>query len=432
MKEPLQFDEISGLPDRGHIWSLLEDSLHLARRNKGISGVLLIHINNLDGIKELLGEEGVAEFMKTIGGRIKNSIWELDGVVHYEDDQFVIVANSINRLEDIHVVMKKVHEYLAIECEINGQNIIPSTSIGIVLLPHDTMEVEEVMGLAEQALKSARPRGENNYAYYNQDIGEQIEELEAVKGAIMATLAAESFVMMLQPKIDTHSNSICGVEALVRMRDSEGELVTPDEFIPVAENSNLIMEIGEWVLLKAKALVKDWSARGIDIPVSINISDVQFKKSAALISALHSLKEEDDFDTSKLILEISENSITDNPMISAAILSEFQNCGYQVSIDGFGSGFSSLSLLKDLKVDEIKIDRHFLNDVPEDEKSTAILQSIIMLGKSMDFRVVCMGVESEEQYEILKKHNCDELQGYLISKPLDVSDFEEWFKNYTS
>ncbi|MCC3859808.1 putative bifunctional diguanylate cyclase/phosphodiesterase [Pseudemcibacter aquimaris] len=432
MKDPIQYDSVSGLPDRGHLWSLLDDSLKMVRRSKGSSGVLLIQMNNVNGIRELVGEDGVNEFMRMMGSRIKNCLWDLDGAAHFDDNQFVVVANSISKIEDIHVVMKKVHEYLAIDFEINGHIIKPSSTIGIVLLPNDAMEIDQVMEVAAQALNSATPRGENNYAYYNQEIGARIEEQEAVKSSIMATLAEESFVLMLQPKIDTTTNAICGVEALVRMRDSDNQLVSPDEFIPVAENSNLILKIGDWVLKKVRTLLTEWKEKGIDIPVSINISDVEFKNSAALISALHSLKEDEDFDTNKVILEISENSITNNPVISAAILSEFQNCGYQVSIDGFGAGFSSLSVLKDLKVNEIKIDRHFVNNVPADEKSTAILQSIIMLGKSMDFRVVCMGVESQEQFETLKEHNCDELQGYLISKPLEITEFEEWLNNYSA
>lgn len=237
---------------------------------------------------------------------------------------------------------------------------------------------------------------------------------------------------MLQPKIDTESLNVCDVEALVRIRDTEGNLVKPSEFIPVAESSNLILKIGEWVLKSAQEMIYDFEKNNIDIPISINISDVQFKNSAAFLSTLNQLLGVENQVAHKIILEISENSITSDTVISSAILSEIKSYGFQVSIDGFGIGFSSLAVLKDLKVDEIKIDRQFLNDVPAEAKSTAILQSIIMLGKSMDFRVVSMGVETDAQINILKENNCDEFQGFAISEPMASDQFITWCKNYSA
>lgn len=431
MKDPIQYDQLTGLPDRGHLWSLLQDTLSQVRRNSEHAGVLLIELNNLAEIHALVGDEGRDEFLKLIATRLKNCLWDFDAAVHFDINQFVIVANSIHRQEDIHIVMSKVSDYIGLECEIGGHKIIPSTAIGIVLLPLDTTEIDEVMTNATTAVKLAKPHGDNSFYYYNQEFGKHIEEQEAVKASILSTLARESFVLMLQPKIDTTDRKICGVEALVRMRDSDGNIVTPAEFIPVAENSNLILKIGDWVLSKAASLCADWHTKGIDIPISVNISDVQFKNGAALLSTLHKLSAENDGVANNIILEISENSVTSDVALASALMTEIKSYGFQISIDGFGTGFSSLSVLKDLKVDEIKVDRHFLNDVPADEKSTAILQSIIMLGKSMDFRVVVMGVEREEQLETLKEHNCDEFQGFLVSEPIYEQDFIEWNNEYS-
>ena len=426
MIDPIQYDPITGLPDRAYLWSLLKDTLIQIRRNASSSGVLLIEINDLHGIGELVGEGGKGEFLQLMASRLKNCLWDLDSAVHFEDNKFVIVANSIQKQEDIHIVMTKVRDYLALDCEIGGIKISPSTSIGIVLVPTDSVEADEIMTSAS----TAKPKGDDSFCYFNQDLGERIAEQEVIKASILETLATESFVLVLQPKIDTKTRAICGVEALVRMRDSEGNIVTPDEFIPVAENSNLILKIGDWVLAKTQAISAEWKAQGIDLPISVNISDVQFKNGASLLSTLHDLTASDGNNADNVILEISENIITHDVALASALMSEIKSYGYKLSIDGFGSGFSSLSVLRDLKVDEIKIDRHFLNDVPADEKSTAILKSIIMLGKSMDFRVVVMGVESEEQFEILKEHNCDEFQGFLISEPIEEENFANWYKNY--
>ena len=174
----------------------------------------------------------------------------------------------------------------------------------------------------------------------------------------------------------------------------------------------------------------EWKEKGINVPISVNISDVQFKNGAALLSTLHKLVTESEGKTSNLTLEVSENIITENVELAAALLFEIQTYGFRISIDGFGAGFSSLSVLSDLKVDEIKIDHHFLKGVPSDPKSTAILKSIIMLGKSMDFRVVVMGVESQAQSDILKEYECDEFQGFLISEAIDLDEFLNWPDKY--
>lgn len=429
MREPIQYDEVTGLPDRFHLWSLLNDSLNMVRRNKINAGVLLIQLNDLSNIRENLGTDYADEYLNLIGTRIKNSLWDLDTAARFEDNKIVIVANSIKNLEDIHIVMKKVQEYISLDLSLDNNTISPSTSIGIALLPNDAMQADEIMSYAHEALNNAK--GENTYSYYNSEIGFKIEEQEAVKNSILSTLADESFELMLQPKIDADTGDICGAEALVRMRDTEGNLVKPNDFIPVAESSNLILKIGEWVLNETINMINEYHKNGIDIPISINISDVQFKNSAAFLSSLNQLRENENCDPSKIILEISEYSITEDTVISSAILSEIKSCGFQISIDGFGNGFSSLSVLKDLKIDEIKIDRQFLNDVPSDIKSTAILQSIIMLGKSMNFRVVSVGVETEAQIKILKENNCDEFQGFHVSEPMRQEDFIEWYKDYS-
>ena len=342
MKDLIQYDAVTKLPDRSSVWSMIDDSINMGRRNKGNSGILLIQINNLTEIKALIGEEGHAEYLNIISSRIKKCLWDLDAAARFEENQFVIIANSINKLEDIHVVMRKVNEYLAIDCEIQGQTISPSSSVGIALIPMDGFENDEVMNNAKIALGSAKPNGIGSYAYFNKEIGIKIEEQEAIKNSILSTLAEESFVLMVQPKIDIKSKKVCGVEALVRMRDSEGNIVSPDEFIPVAENSNLILKIGDWVLKRAQELSNNWNSQGINLPISVNISEVQFKNSAALLSTLHNMLDNDGSSANNIVLEIGENSITNDVHLSAAILSEIKSYGYQVSIDGFGTGFSSL------------------------------------------------------------------------------------------
>ena len=431
MSEVNTFEQSSGLPERGQLWGLLYDSFKHIRRNNTHSGILLIEINDLDDVEGILGDHGLEEYLNVMAGRIEKCLWDLDAAVRFEHNKFVIIANSIQKQPDIHVVLQKTKSYLEIDLEIDGRKIEPSTTIGIVLIPEDATEADEVMSSAQTAVKMAKVAGKE-YCYYNEELGNKIAEQEDIKKSILDTLAEESFILMLQPKISAESSEICGVEALVRMRDSDGNIVAPGEFIPVAENSNLILQIGEWVLHRAQKLSTELSREGIDIPISVNISDVQFKNSASLLSILHKLAHENEGTAEKIVLEVSENTITNDTALALALMQEIKSFGYQISIDGFGSGFSSLSVMKDLSIDEIKVDRHFLNDVPNDDKNTAILHSIIMLGKAMGFRVVAMGVENEGQFDLLKDHDCDELQGFHISEPLEASDYINWHKSYSS
>lgn len=429
MKEPIQNDPLTGLPGRTYLWSMLEDTLNQVRRNASNAAVLYVQIDELSTLGDMISIEARDAFLKLISLRIKNSLWDLDSAIQFETDKFVIIANSIQKPEDVHIVMTKVHNYLSLDCEISGQTISPTVNIGIVLLPGDAMEVDEIMTNAGIALQMAKARQDYNYCYYNQELGADIEDQQSIKKSILETLEDQRFLLMLQPKINVKSGKVAGVEALVRMRDNDGNIVSPADFIKVAEKSTLIAEIGNWVLGRVREIIGEWQQSGIDIPISINISDMEFKGSAKLLSALYTLSEVNRENPGKIILEINENSITNDVELAAALLKEIKSYGFQLSLDKFGSGLSCLSILKDLNIDEVKIDRGFLKDVPVNRKNTAIFEAIIHLGHSLDLRVVAMGVETKSQFDILKAANCDEYQGFIISKPIEEPDFIAWYKN---
>ncbi|MCP5381018.1 MAG: bifunctional diguanylate cyclase/phosphodiesterase [Kordiimonadaceae bacterium] len=429
MKEPIQNDPVTGLPGRDYLWSILGDTLNQVKRNASYAAVLFVQVDELATLRDAISIEAGNAFLKLISARIKNSLWDMDSAVHFETDKFVIVANSIQNPEDVHIIMNKVHNYLSLECEISGQTISPTVNIGIVLLPEDALEVDEIMSNSGIALQMARARQDYAYCYYNQELGSEIEDQQSIKKSILETLADQRFLLMLQPKINVKSGKVSGVEALVRMRDNEGNIVNPTEFLQVAEKSTLIAEIGSWVLGRVSEIIEEWQKSGINIPISINISDMEFKGSAKLLSALYTLSEVNRENPGKIILEINENSITHDVELAVALMQEIKSYGFQLSLDKFGSGLSSLSILKDLKIDEIKIARGFLEDVPSNKRNTAIFESIIHLGHSLDLRVVAMGVETASQLEILKTAGCDEYQGFLISKPMEETDFITWHKN---
>lgn len=427
MSESTQYDTLTGLPERGYLWAVLDERLNRIKRFGGNTGLLLIQFENLNSYKQVVGSVGIETFFKLMADRLKNCLWDLDDAVRFDPYQFVYLAGSLTKLEDIHIVMQKVLDYLSVPCEVDDYTITPSIKIGVVVMPNDGDRPDELMENAQTALHNA---GSNVYGYYDENFAQRIESQQAVKIAILNTLAAESFLLMLQPKISASSRNVCGLEALIRMKDSDGNIVAPDEFLPVAETSNLMLEIGDWVLENAQNVSNELRAKGINLPISVNISSIQFKNSAALLSKLHQLAAREDQCPQNIILEVNENTITDDVVLSAALMAEIKSIGYQISIDGFGSGFSSLSVLKELTIDEIKIDRQFLSDVPSNRKNTAILISIIMLGKAMGFRVVVMGVETEAQFDLLNEFECDEFQGFLVSEAKEVGEFIDWYREY--
>lgn len=428
MSERYQYDPATGLPERSYLWSILDERLNRIRRSGGHAGLLLIQFENLNSYQHVVGATGVNTFFKIMADRLKNCLWDQDDAVRFDPYQFVYLAGSIAKLEDIHIVMQKVIEYLSVPCEVNDYTITPNVKIGVVVMPDNGDQPDAIMENAQQALHNA---GGAVYGYYDQILEETIEQQQKIKDSIVKTLAKESFLLMLQPKISATSRTICGVEALVRMRDSDGNIITPDDFIPVAEKSNLILEVGDWVLENAKNIAEQFKSAGIDIPISVNISKIQFKNSAALLAKLHRIILDDSSLAQNIILEIEENTIAEDVTRSAALMAEIKSIGYQISIDGFGSGFSSLSVLKELMIDEIKVDRQFLKNVPEDRKNTAILISIIMLGKAMGFRVVAMGVEYEDQFDLINEYECDEFQGFLISEAMEAEDYIKWHNSYS-
>lgn len=433
MNDINQRDPLTGLADRSNLWSFFDDVIIHIGRMRSYSGLLLININHLDDIKNDIGQDSCNHYIKLMAGRIEKSLWEMDVAVRFSEEQFIIFANNLQRPEDIHVVMQKIQKYLAVDCQINDHKIIPSTSIAIAILPTDGSEMDVVISNIMAALNMAKNKGDNDHYYCNQTLAVKIDEQEKIKDTILATLAEQSFILHLQPKIDTPSGNVCGVEALVRISDSEGNIVSPSEFIPIAENSNLILEIGDWVLKEAHKLSIKWKKQAIiNMPISVNISDIQFKNSASFLSTLHQLTNEDADAAKNIILEISENIILNDTDMVMAMITEIKQLGFQISIDGFGSGFTSLTLLKELNIDEIKIDRQFVSNVPQDKKDTSILESVILLGKSLNFRVVVMGVENEHQIEILKFYHCDQYQGFLISEPLPVMEFAKWLEEYSA
>jgi diguanylate cyclase (GGDEF)-like protein len=431
MIELTQRDIVTGLPERSFLWSKLGEILQNAQRKNTYAGVLLIDINNLKEINQKVGYSGGDELLKITASKIQEILWEMDYALRFKGDQFVVIANNINKPEDIHVVTKKILKSLSNSSEINGVTILPKVNVGISILPLDGEDTDEIVSNSTTALNNAKSAGENNYHYYNEDLSQKIKKRDKVENSIKTSLENENFLLMLQPKINVQNDTVCGAEALVRMKTQDGKIVSPVHFIPIAEDSDLINKIGDWVLRQAHLQSIALKKSGIDdVPISVNISDAQFKKGAALLSVLKNLLSETDGMTSDLILEISEKNIVNDVKLSTALLDEIRKLGFQISIDNFGTEFSNLTTLKDLNINEIKIDRSFIKNVPNDVKSTALLKSITMLVKSLGYRAVILGVEKIEQYNLLKEHGCDEFQGFYISEARTYVDFVEWYNTY--
>jgi EAL domain-containing protein (putative c-di-GMP-specific phosphodiesterase class I) len=309
--------------------------------------------------------------------------------------------------------------------EIEDQELYVTASIGIGLYPHDGTDAQSLLKNSGAALYRAKQQGGNNYQFYTPDMNERALKRLALENQLRWAIERKEFKVYYQPQVNISTGQVVGMEALVRWQHPELGLVSPAEFIPLAEDTGLISPIGEWVLRTACAQTKSWQDSGFSfLHVSVNLSPRQFQQPDLLLMIERQLKESG-LEPASLELEVTESSVMKNAESSISTLRELKAMGIKISIDDFGSGYSSLSYLKHLPIDVLKIDQSFVRDMTEDPKDAAIVMAIIQLAHSLQLKVNAEGVETEEQLRFLRLLRCDEMQGYLFCRPLPVEAFEQ-------
>jgi predicted signal transduction protein with EAL and GGDEF domain len=339
-------------------------------------------------------------------------------------DEFVLVLSGIREDDDVPVVAQKILKAMSVPFDINGRELHITCSIGIASYPKDGEDSQTLLKNADAAMYSAKKLGRNNAQYYSAEMNVKAMERLVLENGLHHALERNEFLLHYQPQVDLRTGEIAGMEALVRWQHPELGLVSPAMFIPVAEDSGLIVSIGEWVLRTACAQNKAWQLAGFKpISVAVNLSARQFRQ-PDLAEMVAGILAETGLDSACLELELTESLVMQDVEKTIATLSKLKAMGIKLSIDDFGTGYSSLSYLKRFPIDTLKIDQSFVRDITTDPDDAAIAKAIISMAHDMQLRVIAEGVETEAQKTFLQQRHCDEMQGYLFSRPVPAEAFE--------
>jgi len=412
------FDELTGLPNRTLFNQRLSHALARARRAEQSLAVLFIDLDRFKNINDTLGHDAGDRVLKEVAQRLSGCLREVDTVSRLGGDEFVVLIEAASRPADIAEVAQKILAAMARPVVLDAQEFHLTASIGISTSPGDSDDLQGLMKNADIAMYRAKEQGKNNFQFYSAQINVHTLERVALESDLRHALERDEFVLHYQPKVDIGSNRIVGMEALLRWQQPGKPLVPPNQFIPLAEETGLIVPIGEWVLRHACRRNKAWQEQGLPfLRIAVNLSPRQFAHANLLQEVAHALQETQ-LDPTWLELEITESMVMRDPERAVLLLHELKAMGIHLSLDDFGTGYSSLSYLKRFPLDSVKIDRSFIQDLPRDSDDAGITQAIIAMAHSLRLAAIAEGVETAEQLEFLRSNGCDEMQGYLFCRPL--------------
>jgi len=422
-------DVLTGLPNRRLVTELLGHAIKRSERSQQNTAVLFIDLDRFKAINDSLGHEVGDKLLHQVSSRISLCMRDSDVVARLGGDEFLVVMNFITKPDDAALVAQKIIQELRREFIIDGKEIFIGASVGIAIAHKDGKDVETLIKAADIAMYQVKNRGKNNYCFYSEELSSNAIERFTLENQLRRALERNQFELYYQPQVSIEDREIIGAEALIRWNHPELGLVSPAKFIPVAEETGLIVQIGEWVLRESALQVLEWNAQGLAIQwISVNVSGVQIMK-GNFADLVYGILIETDCDPSMIELEITESTIMNNTDYVIDTFKHIKKLGIRLAIDDFGTGYSSLSNLKRLPLDKIKIDQSFVKDLPHDLDDAVITNTINAMARSLGFDVIAEGVENEEQAEFLKNIGCNKAQGYLYGRALDVAAFTELLKN---
>jgi len=414
-----RFDPLTGLINRFLFGDRLQSAIARARRDGGLVSLMFLDLDEFKAINDRYGHSTGDGLLKQVAQRLVDSVRESDSVARLGGDEFTVVLEGNHRVEDAGNVATKILHSLAEPYKVGSHELYVTASIGIALYPVDGQSAHDLLRDADIAMYSAKAAGKNTYQYFTPELREQTtERLHLIDGLRKAVEARHELALVYQPKVDIRSGTVIGVEALVRWHHPELGLVLPDRFVPIAEQTDLILPIGEWVIAEACRQMKTWIGSGLEFTVSVNVSSRQLRHGDLVVTVAQAL-EDADLEPHYLEVELTEGTLVEDTELAARTLERLRSMGVQVSIDDFGTGYSSLSYLKRLPIDRLKIDRTFVRDITVNEDSAALSAAIVGLAKSLRLDVVAEGVETLDQLRVLEELGCHIVQGFYFSKPMD-------------
>ena len=421
-------DALTILPNRHLLHDRLQQALAQSKRSGKLAALLFLDLDGFKRINDTLGH-GIGDLLlKSVAKRLKTTVRQVDTVARLGGDEFTIVLLEINHAQDAKDVAQKILKVISQPYKIEEHELFVTASVGISIYPDDGSDIESLIRKADIAMYRAKGQGKNNYQVYNLSMDAKFFERLTLENSLRKAVENEELVAYYQPQVDLRTGEITGVEALVRWQHQKFGLVPPDKFIPLAEETGVILEIDEWMMKTACRQIKNWEREGIaNIRVAVNLSTRQFRQKNLSEKVAQILKDSA-VQPEKLCLEITENEVMQNIETTVEILQALKKMGVFLSLDDFGTGYSSLSYLKRFPIDVLKIDRTFVNGIPSDRDDTAISTAIVVLAHSMELQVIAEGVEEPEQIAFLQSLQCDEIQGFYFSRPLNAETVTDLLK----
>jgi diguanylate cyclase (GGDEF)-like protein len=415
-------DPLTGLPNRLLFGERVSEAIARSERSQRGLAVLFVDLDRFKNVNDTLGHGAGDAVLKACAERLARSLRDTDLIARISGDEFAVLVEPCAQPAAAIAVARKILNAIERPLIVQGQEIVLTGSIGISIYHEDGRDAETLLKHSDIAMFKAKENGRNNYQFYSAQMNPHSLQRLGLEAALRRALDRDEFTLHYQPKFDLRSGDITGVEALLRWRHAELGMVSPAQFIPIAEETGLIEPIGAWVLKEACTQGRRWFDDGLqNVRIAVNLSARQFRNQR-LCRDIRKCLSETNLDPRLLELELTESMVMQDPEMAATMLKELKWMGLGLSIDDFGTGYSSLAYLKRFPIDSVKVDRSFVKDIPGNAEDAAIVEAVIALAHSLRLRVVAEGVETAEQKEYLKTLGCDEMQGYFASKPLPVED----------
>lgn len=422
------FDSLTGLPNRQSFLERLEREVHHARCGEVRLAILFLDLDGFKNINDTLGHTTGDLILQGVADRLQLGVRPMDvvsrqeanqvgvGLARLGGDEFTVMIPDMRHSEDALILAHRIRDLIRQPFNLDGREVVLTASIGIAVYPDDGDSADALLKTADTAMYHAKDKGRDNCQFYSAALTRQAMQRLNLESNLRLALERDEFFLVYQPQLDLASGHIRSVEALIRWKHPELGLIAPLEFIPLAEETGLIVPIGEWVLRTACAQARNWQAAGVFLRVAVNLSPVQFRNPRLLASVTDILAQ--GLAPEWLELEVTEGAVMEDVDATLATLLALRKAGVQISLDDFGTGYSSMSYLQRLPLSMIKVDQSFVRGLPGDSDSLAIVRAIISLAKSLGFTVTAEGVETLEQAAILQSLSCETLQGYYFSKPV--------------
>lgn len=424
-------DALTGLPNRTLAQDRMEQAIVYAKRHQTQAALIFIDLDGFKTINDTLGHSIGDAMLQSVALRLQKRIRESDTLSRQGGDEFLLILPEINDSEDVRAIADKLIQAFEEPFGVHNQLLSVSASIGISLYPEHGDDFNTLLKNSDVAMYKAKESGKNTYRFYTTKMNRDIIDQFKIETDLKTALQNNEFILHYQPQIDLATHTISGVEALIRWNHPQQGMIPPLNFIPIAEESGLIVQIGQWVIEEACRQIAQWHKEGKELSVAVNISGVQFKR-GDLESVVKNALRTSGINPSLLELELTESIMMHNVETTLQTVQSLKALGIQLSIDDFGTGYSSLAYLKRFAVDKLKIDQSFVRDILVDQEDTVIVQTIIQMAKNLNLKTIAEGVENKEVLKLIESYGCDEVQGYHFAKPLEAAAFENYYTAFST